>query len=257
MRTETCEKWVRAYVGETVVVDTRDPLLFWSDRLPVPFYAIPEGDVLAALEPATGEPPTQPFFFLPQGRVSQWFDLVSGDRRLRHAAWVLNDPAIAGRVVVSWQPGLLDRWAEEDEVVAGHPRDPHHRVDALPSSRHVTVSVGGRMVADSHAPVLLFETNLPTRYYLPVEDVVDGALMPAANVSHCPYKGYADCYWDVMVDSDSPLEKAAWSYSDPFPAVGAIAGRIAFYNELVDITVDGVALQRAVSPFSESTNRPS
>src|SRR3954447_3241181 len=99
MRTERSAKWVRAYVGDGTVVDTRDPMLFWDDRLPVPFYAIPERDVLAGgLPPATGEPPTQPFFFLPQGRVSQWYDVVSAGRRLPHAAWVLDDPELAGHV---------------------------------------------------------------------------------------------------------------------------------------------------------------
>ncbi|GGL99002.1 DUF427 domain-containing protein [Nakamurella endophytica] len=258
MRTEPCGKWVRGFVGDTVVVDTRDPLLFWEDRLPVPFYAVPEGDVAdGVLQPATGEPPRQPFFFLPQGPVSRWFDVVVGDRRLPHAAWIREDPALAGRVVVSWQPGLLDRWLEEDEVVAGHPRDPYHRVDALPSSRHVTVSVDGTVVADSHHPVLLFETHLPTRYYLPVEDVVRSAVVPADTRSHCPYKGDADRYWDVVGPSGDRLADAAWSYSTPFPAVSEIAGRVAFYNELVDITVDGVPQPRPVSPFSDAENRPS
>ncbi len=258
MRTEPCQKWVRAYVGDEKVVDTRAPVLFWSDRLPVPFYAVPEADVLAGvLEPAAGEPPTQPFFFLPQDRVAQWYDVVVGGSRLPHAAWVLEDPELTGHVVVSWQPGLIDRWVEEEEAVAGHPRDPHHRVDALPSSRTVTVAVHGTVVAESQDPVLVFETNLPTRYYLRVEDVADGALVPVENMSHCPYKGYADRYWDVVVDSGERLEKAAWSYTDPFPAVGAIAGRIAFYDEFVDVTVDGIPQQRPVSPFSEPANRPS
>jgi uncharacterized protein (DUF427 family) len=158
-------------------------------------------------------------------------------------------------VVVSWLAELLDRWTEEDEVVAGHPRDPHSRVDALPSSRHVTVSVEGRVVADSRHPVLLFETGLPTRYYLPLSDVVEGAIEPTHNRSHCPYKGNADRYWDVLGPSGSRLENAAWAYSEPFPAVAAIVDRIAFYDELVDITVDGVPQQRPRSPFSEAANR--
>lgn len=257
MRTEPSLRWVRAFVGDETVVDTRNAMLFWSDRLPVPFYAIPHGDVrTGALQPADSAPPTQSSFFLPQEPVSHWYDVVSGGRRLPCAAWVLDDPELAGHVVLSWQPGGIDRWVEEDEVVAGHPRDPHHRVDALPSSRRVTVAVDGRVVAHTDRPVLVFETNLPTRYYLPLADVMPDVLVPADNVSHCPYKGQEDRYWDVVVDSGAQLAKVAWSYSDPFPAVAAIAGRIAFYDELVDVTVDGVLQQRPVSMFSEPGLRP-
>jgi uncharacterized protein (DUF427 family) len=255
VRTEPSERWVRAYVGETTIVDSRAPLLFWESKFPVPAYAFATSDVrMDLLQPAAGEPPTQPWFYLPQGPVTQWFDLEVGERRLPHAAWIRDERKLADRIILSWQPGLIDRWTEEDEPVREHPRDPHHRVDALPSSRHVVVSVNGEVLADSHDPVLLFETSLPTRYYLPAEDVDLTKLSPTRNRSICPYKGDADGYWDGP--GAARLRNVAWSYSAPLPAVQHIAGRIAFYNELVDITVDGQTLDRPVSHFSDPGNRP-
>src|SRR5689334_12279214 len=192
MRTERSERWVRALVGDVVVVDTRRPLLFWEDAFPVPAYAFDPADVRTdLLSPSSAPDPAGPFFFGPKGPVSRWFDLTVGSRVVPHAAWVRDDPALAELLVLSWQPGLLDRWLEEDEEVRSHPRDPHKRVDAMPSSRHVVVRYGDQVLADSVRPVLLFETGLPTRFYLPREDVRLDALTPGASESHCPYKGFA------------------------------------------------------------------
>jgi uncharacterized protein (DUF427 family) len=243
VRTELSPRWVRGFVGEVAVVDSRSPLLFWEDDFPVPNYAFDPADVRQdLLRPAAGEPPGQ-----------AWFDLEVGGRRLRHAAWRRDAPELGDRLVLSWQPGLLDRWLEEDEEVGGHPRDPYKRVDALPSSRHVVVSLDGVVLADSTSPVLLFETGLPTRYYLPESDVRLDALRPRDSRSHCPYKGVADRYWDLPGHPDG--KGLAWSYSQPYPAVGRIRDRIAFYDELVDVTVDGVPQPRPVSPFSEAAHR--
>jgi uncharacterized protein (DUF427 family) len=255
VRTEHSDKWVRAFVGDTAVVDSRAPLLFYEESFPVPAYAFARADVrMDLLRPAAGEPPREPFFFLPKGPVSHWFDLDVDGRLIPHAAWVRDDPQLEDRVVLSWLPGLIDRWQEEEEEVRGHPRDPRKRVEALASSRHVTVTLDGVVLADSSSPVLLFETDLPTRYYLPREDVRLDVLSPSSNRSHCPYKGDADSYWDALAPAEA--RNVAWSYSAPFPAVAKVAGRIAFYNELVDITLDGVPQPRPVSVFSAAANRP-
>ncbi|MET0954242.1 MAG: DUF427 domain-containing protein, partial [Aeromicrobium sp.] len=161
---------------------------------------------------------------------------------------------LSDRLVLSWQPGLLDRWLEEDEQVAGHPRDPYKRVETLASSRHVVLRLGDLTLADSARPVLLLETSLPTRYYLPREDVNLEALTPSSNRSHCPYKGVADQYWSVTGNPDAV--DIAWSYSAPLPAVEKVAGRVAFYNEFVDITVDGAPQPRPTSPFSAKEHLP-
>jgi len=252
VRTERSERWVRAFVDDVPVVDSRAPLLYWEEQFPVPGYAFADDDVRTdLLRPSAGEPPRRPSFFLPRGPVTEWFDLQVGDRLLEHVAWRRDDPALADLLVLSWRPGLVDRWQEESEVVRGHPRDPYKRVDALPSGRRVEVSLDGVVLADTTSPVLLFETGLPTRYYLQRTDVDLGALTATATTSHCPYKGDADRYWSAADAAD-----IAWSYSAPFPAVGAIAGRIAFYDERVDVRVDGTRRERPVSPFSSAANRP-
>jgi uncharacterized protein (DUF427 family) len=255
VQTKHSDRWVRAYVGKTAVVDSRSPLLFYEETFPVPGYAFAKQDVRTdLLRPASGEPPREPFFFLPKGPVAQWFDLEVEGRLVPNAAWTRDDSSLRDLIIFTWQPGLLDRWQEEEEEVAGHPRDPHKRVDAIESSRHVTVSLNDRVLADTTSPVLLFETDLPTRYYLPREDVDFEALSPSDNHSLCPYKGVADQYWDIAGVADA--KNLAWSYSAPHPSIGKVVGMIAFYNELVDITVDGVAHERPESPFSKASNRP-
>ena len=253
IRTEASDKWVRGRLGGRVVVETREPLLVWQGHFP-PVYAFRReevgDDVLVPCEAPTYDGFS---FFGPQVPVAQWYDVDSGGEVLPCAAWTLDDEALRDRVVLTWEPGLLE-WTEEDEVVTGHPRDPHKRVEALPSSRHVEVAVGGVNVASSDRPVLLFETDLPTRYYLPREDVRLDLMDPTDNTSVCPYKGRADGYWTWPGPPSIP--NVAWSYSSPAPAVGAVQGRVAFYNELVDITVDGVLQERPESPFSKAAQRP-
>jgi uncharacterized protein (DUF427 family) len=255
VRTEPIGKWVRGYVGATAVVDSRRPLLFWEETFPVPGYAFAMDDVrMDLLHPTSDEPAEGPFFFRPKGPVSQWFDLRIDDRVIPHVAWTRDDPALSGMVVLSWQPGLLDRWQEEDEEVRGHPRDPHKRVEAVASSRHVKVKVDGAELAETERPVLLFETGLPTRYYVPRADVHFEVLTPSDNYSLCPYKGETGEYWSVLGPPE--VRNVAWSYRAPLPAVQKVAGMVAFYNELVDLTVDGEAQERPVSPFSEAAHRP-
>ncbi len=252
VHTEFSDKWVRAMVGGTTVVDSRAPMLFWEQDFPIPSYAFDAVDIRMDLLMPSGAPPHGgPTFFGPKGPVAQWYDVHADGRVLPHAAWRRDSPELEGRITFTWAPDAFDRWLEEEEEVHSHPRDPHKRVEALPSSRHITVSLDGVLLADSADPVLLFETSLPTRYYLPRADVFLDRLSPAQNRSHCPYKGYAEDYWDAP---GSP--SVAWSYPAPYPAVGRIRDRIAFYNESVDIAVDGVRLPRPHSVFSDTKNRP-
>jgi len=255
MRTETSDKWVRGFVGDTAVVESRAPMLFYEDAFPVPGYAFVDQDVRTdLLRPSDEPPPSKPFFYLPKGPVREWYDLEVNGRRIRHAAWRRDDSAIADRLVLSWQPGVLDRWMEEEEEVVEHPRDPHKRVEAIASSRHVQISLDGIELADTRHPVLLFETHLPTRYYVPRSDIRFDALEPSGNRSRCPYKGSAGEYWSVRDRIEA--EHVAWSYADPKPAVGKVAGMVAFYNEMVDITVDGVPQERPMTIFSSRAHRP-
>jgi uncharacterized protein (DUF427 family) len=142
----------------------------------------------------------------------------------------------------------MDAWFEEDEQVFTHPRDPYTRVDILPSSRHVRVEVDGVTVAESTSPRLLFETGLPARYYLPKTHVRLDLLIPTETVSHCPYKGQAE-WWSVRL-GEHVHDDLAWSYPTPLPESQKIAGLIAFYNEQVDVFLDGELLERPQTHFS-------
>jgi uncharacterized protein (DUF427 family) len=142
----------------------------------------------------------------------------------------------------------FDAWFEEDEEVFVHPRDPNTRVDILPSSRRVVVEIDGVVVADSTHARVLFETRLPPRWYIPKTDVRMDLLTPTNTVSLCPYKGQAE-YWTAHV-GDRDAVDIAWSYPTPLPESERIAGLVSFYNEKVDLIVDGERLERARTKFS-------
>jgi len=138
----------------------------------------------------------------------------------------------------------MDAWYEEEDEVFVHARDPHKRVDVLQSSRHVVVSVGGTVLADSRRPCLLFETGLPTRYYIPPDDVRMDLLRPSEKHTQCPYKGTASYL------SSETEEDIAWFYPEPIPEQPRIAGLIAFFNERVDVEVDGEPEERPETQWS-------
>ncbi|MGY1681145.1 DUF427 domain-containing protein [Geodermatophilus sp. SYSU D01176] len=156
---------------------------------------------------------------------------------------------IAGTARFDW--AALDAWYEEDEQVFVHPRNPYVRVDALPSHRHVRVQLDGHVLADSASPVLVFETGLLTRYYIHRTDVNFEQLVRTDTRTACPYKGVTSDYWSLRVEGRTPqaYQDIAWSYSFPTRQLLPIAGLVAFYNEKVDIEVDGVALPRAHTRF--------
>ena len=130
------------------------------------------------------------------------------------------------------------------EPVYTHPRDPFHRVDILASSRHVRVEVDGVTVADSVQPMILFETGLPPRYYLPLSDLRLDLLTPTGTVTHCPYKGAAT-YWSIGSHPD-----IVWSYRAPLPESQKIAGRACFFDEKVDVYLDGELQDRPRTHFA-------
>lgn len=241
---EPSERWVRATIGETTVVDSHHPVLVWESGRAVPRYAFPRSEIRADLLRPSSSGPSHP-----DAEVA--YDLEIDGRRLTDIAWSYGAGPLEGHVAFDWfgrdEPGI-EHWYEEEEEILVHPRDPYKRVDPLPSSRHVQVSIGGVPVADSHRPVLLFETRLPIRYYLPAEDVDFTHLRESELTTRCPYKGQAR-YWSFT--GDAPVtENLAWSYPDPIPAAGVVKDLIAFYNEVVDITVDGEPLARPETEFT-------
>jgi uncharacterized protein (DUF427 family) len=151
------------------------------------------------------------------------------------------DGPLSGFVTLDF--GAYDAWYEEDERNIGHPKDPFHRIDILHGSRHVKVEHEGVVLAESTRPYLLFETGLPVRYYLPAEDVHTDAMERTGTRSTCAYKGHA-AYWA------HDGEDVAWFYPEPQREAAEIKDRIAFFNERVDITVDGERLERPETPWS-------
>jgi uncharacterized protein (DUF427 family) len=239
---EQSPKRVRVYLGGQLVADTRRPLLVWEHPY-YPTYYLPIEDVRAELRP-TGD--TRHAERLGDGDV---YDVLVGEAAAAGAAVRFADSATTAlHDLVRFEWGAMDEWLEEDEPVYVHPRDPHKRVDILPSSRHVTVRVGGVVVADSHRPHILFETGLPPRYYLPLTDVRMDLLRSSTRQTRCPYKGTAT-YWNVVVDGTEHPD-IVWTYRTPLPESQRIAGLACFYDERVEITIDGQRQEPPRTPFS-------
>src|SRR4051794_35508801 len=242
IRTERGAKRVRAYLGGEGGADTATPVLVWEVPY-YPAYYFPAGDVRAELVADGG------VVHSPSRGDARTFSVRAGGTEARGAAWRYEDSPIEElRELVRLDWDAMDAWFEEDEQVFTHPRDPYTRVDILASSRHVRVEIDGLTVAESPSPRLLFETGLPARYYLPKTHVRMDLLTPTATVSHCPYKGQAE-WWSVRV-GDRVHDDLAWSYRAPLPESQKIAGLIAFYNEKLDIYVDGVLQRRPSTKFS-------
>jgi uncharacterized protein (DUF427 family) len=242
IRIETGVKRVRVYLGGEVVADTTRPVLVWE--IPYyPAYYVPLADVRAELVEDGGVAHS------PSRGDGRTFSVRAGSTEAPAAALRYPDSPIEElRELVRLDWDSMDAWFEEDEEVFTHPRDPYTRVDILPSSRHVRVDVDGATIAESTSPTLLFETGLPVRYYLPKTHVRLDLLTPTETASHCPYKGQAE-WWSVRA-GDSVHADLAWSYRTPLPESQKIAGLIAFYNEKVDIYVDGALQQRPSTKFS-------
>jgi uncharacterized protein (DUF427 family) len=238
MRTQTNDvapvpRRVRAVHGERTVIDTVAARYVWEHPWYPQFYLPPDDvpDDVVAAEEAT-EATTQ-------GTVAL-HTLVLGEDRVAGGARRLTDDTplegMAGWWRLDWDG--FDAWFEEDEALLGHPRSPYVRVDSLPSSRHVRVELDGTVLAESDNPTLLFETGLPTRYYLPSDDVRLDLLTPIDLRTSCPYKGTVSDYWDVTV-GDRTVEQVAWRYDDPLREALPVAGMVAFLDEQVDLFVDG------------------
>jgi uncharacterized protein (DUF427 family) len=243
VRIERAAKRVRVYLGGVAVADTTQPLLVWEKPY-YPTYYFPLADVRTELLEADGGVARSPS--RGDGRT---FTVRAGGSEAAGAALRYEEsPLEELREAIRFEWDAMDAWFEEDEQVFTHPRDPYTRVDILPSSRHVRVEVDGVTVAESAKPTLLFETGLPARYYLPKTHVRNDLLTATDSVSHCPYKGQAD-WWSVRA-GDQVHEDLAWSYRTPLPESQKIAGLVAFYNEKVDIYVDGVLQERPSTKFS-------
>ena len=233
---------LRVRFGGETVADTRGAVVLRQHGF-LPVFYLPLADVRRdLLEPSdwTTESPYR--------GVATYDHLRVGDRRAESAVWTYPEPRPGSpdtRGYCSFDFHSMDAWYEEDEHIYVHARDPHLRADARRSSRHVVVEVGGAVVAETRRPVLLDETGLITRYYVPRADVRSELLELGEIFTECPYKGRCD-YWSVRGPDGELYENAAWGYAQPLPDVGAIAGHLCFWQERDDtvLHVDGAPLPR-------------
>jgi uncharacterized protein (DUF427 family) len=246
-RLESTPRWVRVRVGDDWLADSRDALLLvWYGPGRLPTYCLPPLSVRAdLLTPSPPETSTPAGFLEPH-------DVRAGATAVAGGAFLVRDPpapfeAADGYWTFAWHDPRIE-WYEEATRVHVHARDPRHRVDAIPSERHVRVELDGELLADSRRPTALFETTLPTRWYLPPEDVLGELLEPSDTVTQCPFKGVAR-FFSVRVGGELHRD-LAWSYPDPIPENPRIAGLVAFFNERVDLVVDGERLRRPFTPWS-------
>lgn len=246
VRTEPYRRRVRGVVGHTTVVDTSDALMLHEEgHLPVLYF--PPDAVLSDVLRRSDKHTTCPR----KGEASYW-DIVDGDRIVPDAVWSYEDPIegrddIEGYRAFYWHK--VDHWYEEDDEVYVHVRDPYHRVDVLNSSRHVRIERDGVVLAETRRPRLLFETSLPARTYIPLADVDQDLLEPSATTTQCPYKGVAT-YYSVRVGEELVTD-LAWRYPFPIPELPKVEGLVAFFDEKVDVYVDGELQSRPDTPWSE------
>lgn len=253
LRHEPTEKRIRALAGGATVVDSRRALLVWEPRRIVPSYAVPAEDILARVEPAEpgGSPPEGVLHpgipFAMHTAEGEPVTLDAGPNGTRPSGFELADPDLAGYVVLDF-PGF-DAWYEEDEEIVSHPRDPFHRVDVRRGSRHVRVELGGVLLAETSTPTLVFETHLPVRFYMPRSDL-RAEVEPGTKRTRCAYKGEAS-HWSFPAAGPEAAD-LAWSYEEPLPDAVELAGLVAFYDEQVDVTLDGERRERPRTEFSRA-----
>lgn len=245
LRFEPTSRRIRAFLAGTAIADSTDAqLVLEGNGIPVVYF--PKGDVRMNHLKQTDRRTHSPHM----GEASYW-SIEVGGFSARNVAWSYEDPfpqaeEIKGQVAFYWDK--IDSWFEEDEEVFAHPRHPFHRVDVLHSSRHIRVVIGGQTVAETTRPRMLFETLLPVRYYMPKLDVRTELLRPSDTVTRCPYKGEA-AYYDVVVNGEVSKD-LVWVYANPIPECPKIENLLCFFNERVDILVDGVLSEVPKSPWS-------
>ena len=262
LRYEPTAKRVRASLDGTAVVDTLHAYLVWEPRRITPIYAVPEQELLAELTspalpaasveehpvairkgaaPTSLDPSTS---FGKHTTAGGELDVVTAAATAPRAAFRPEDPDLAGYVILDF--AAFD-WLEDDEEIIGHPRDPFHRVDIRASSVDVEVALDGVTLASTNGAQLLYETLLPVRYYIPPADVRLDLLEESPKQTVCPYKGQA-CYWSYRGSLRG--RNIAWSYDRRFLDAAQIHGLVCFFNERVDLRVEGVVQPRPVTPWS-------
>jgi uncharacterized protein (DUF427 family) len=242
---EPSRRWIRGVrAGETVVDSRTARVVYEQGRLPIYFFGPDDvrGDLLTPSEHRSASPIL--------GEAS-WYGLRVGEDFVERAAWSFPEPPrdaveVAGLIAFRWD--ALDHWYEEDEELIVHLRDPYHRIDVMPTSRHLRISLDGELLAETHRAMVLYETALPPRWYIPREDVSEGLASPSDHRTGCAYKGFAS-YLSVRV-GDREEENLVWTYPDPRHEVAPIRDYLCFFDERVDTEIDGELQERPLTPWS-------
>jgi uncharacterized protein (DUF427 family) len=247
---EDSPRRMRARFGGETVVDSRNAKLL-HEQGHLPIYYFPESEVRMDLLEPTDRSTRCPF----KGQAAYW-SVRAGGRVAENAAWgypepIEGAPGLAGYLAFYWDK--LDEWFEEDELAIVHARDPYHRIDILDTSRRIRVSVNGELVAETSRAKVLFETSLPPRWYIPTADVRSKLLVESDKQTACAYKGFAS-YWSVQAGGELETD-VVWSYPEPRREAEPIAGYLAFFNERVDIEVDGELQDRPETQWSPQRRR--
>jgi uncharacterized protein (DUF427 family) len=243
---------VRALLGDDVVADSRAALLVWEPGRIVPMYAVPQHDLVHGAEPSAGQPrivsgdapvgvlgPEVPG----HSCAGELLDITTATGALPGAGFRPDDPALEGAVILQWS--AFDSWLVEDEPRVGHPHDPFKRISIHECSRQVEVVLEGTTLASSRRSLLLAETHLPPRYYVPRDDVRMELLVPSSHRTTCAYKGHAS-YWSVPGVADD----VCWSYERPLDEAARVRDHVCFWSERTDLLLDGELQRRPVTPFS-------
>ncbi|MEA2428204.1 MAG: hypothetical protein QOF37_1832 [Thermoleophilaceae bacterium] len=225
---------VRALIGGETLIDTVNGRMLYESSLPPVLY-VPIRDVRQDLIATTDHSTYCPF----KGDATYW-TAAAGDRVEENVLWgyrepIASAPWLSGYVAAYWD--RMDAWYEEAEKVFGRLRDPYHRVDVVRSDALVTVRANGEVVAESTRSKLLFETSLPVRAYIPLEDVRRDLLAPSDKTTICPYKGTAN-YWSVRTGGGETLDDVVWAYEQPFPESAGIEGHVSFLGDGIDVEID-------------------
>ena len=240
---EPVPRRIRATLAGETVLDTTLARYVWE--IPYyPQYYIPLDDVAAGVLVDEGHAQAT------SRGPAALHGLRVGEQQRPRAVRVHRESPIEGLArTARFDWDAVDAWYEEDEQVFVHPRNPYSRVDALRSTRRVRIELDGVVLAESDAPVMVFETGLPTRYYLNRTEVDFERLVPSDTVTACPYKGVTSAYWSAP-SGDTLHRDVAWAYDFPTRQLEPIAGLVAFYNEKVDTFLGGRRLERPKTRFS-------
>jgi uncharacterized protein (DUF427 family) len=240
---EPTPKRIRVEVGGVTIVDSRGAMMLHESGQQ-PIYYFPRQDVRAdVLEDSDRHT------HCPKKGDASYYTIRAGGEEVKDGAWYYPDPLPGAppiKDLIALYFNRMGRWLEEGEEIGVHPRDPYHRIDVLATDRHIRISLDGSLLAETERALALFESNLPTRWYLPIDDV-KASVEPSGTVTHCPYKGTAGYYSIKGVEGGTDL---VWYYEQPLDEVGRIKGLVCFFNEKVDLELDGELQQRPESPWS-------